>query len=93
MAILARFTKQPTEILDYDVDYGEWFSNRGDLPVSHTVVVPAGITLQNSQRTGNVVKLVLSGGSDGASYKITVRLTTDTGLVKEADFVVKVKES
>ena len=90
-AILGRYVKQPDEVLDYDVDYTDWFSNRTDTPTSHDVVAAAGITLVTSARTGKVVKSVLSGGVDGEQYKITTRLTTSTGMVKEADFIVKVK--
>jgi hypothetical protein len=39
-----------------------------------------------------VVKVILSGGTDGEAYKVTVRLTTSAGLVKEVDFQVKIKE-
>lgn len=90
--ILGKFSKQPQEILDYDVDFSKWFSNRVDSPASFVVVVESGITLVSSTRVGNVVKIVLSGGANGQQYKVTVRLTTNVGLVKEADFIVKVKE-
>jgi hypothetical protein len=92
VAILGKFQKQPSEILDYDVDYTDWFSNRVDTPASFTTVLETGITLAGSSRTGNVVKLILSGGTAGTKYKATVRLTTTAGLVKEADFTVTVKE-
>lgn len=90
--ILGRFTKQPAEILDYDVDFTEWFSNRTDSPASFVVVAETGITVVSSVRTGNVVKIILSGGTGGTKYKITVRLATISGLLKEADFTVTVKE-
>jgi hypothetical protein len=40
---------------------------------------------------GPIVKVVLAGGTHGEKYKITVLLTTDEGLVKEADFTVTIK--
>lgn len=92
ISILGKFYKQPTEVLDYDVDYTDWFSNRADTPASFVVVAEAGITVVGSSRVGNVVKVILSGGTDGVKYKITVRLTTSASLVKEADFTVTVKE-
>lgn len=94
VAILGRFQKQPDEILDYDVDYTEWFSNRADAPATVdpiAVTAEAGITVVGSSITGNVVKVILSGGVAGTKYKVTVRLTTTAGLVKEADFTVLVK--
>lgn len=89
--LLGQFKKQPDEALDYDVDYTEWFSNRTDTPASFQVTADAGITVVGSQRNGNVVKVILSGGTAGTKYKVTVKLTTTAGLVKEADFTVTIK--
>lgn len=94
MAILGRFTKQPTEVLDYDVDFSEWFADRTDTLGSFAVVAEAGITVARSTNIGNVVKVVLSGGTNGTKYKVTVRVTTTpNAYVREADFVVTVKET
>jgi hypothetical protein len=90
--LLGKFIKQPGEILDYDVDFSEWFENRTDTPASHTATAETGITIVSSQLSGSVVKVILSGGTDGEAYKVTVRLTTSAGLVKEVDFQVKLKE-
>lgn len=90
--ILGKFSKQPSEILDYDVDYTDWFKGRTDTPASFVVSAEPGITIVGSARTGNIIKVILSGGTSGTKYKITVRLTTAAGLVKEADFTVAVKE-
>jgi hypothetical protein len=90
--LLGRFTKQSTETLDYDVDFTDWFEGRTSTPVSFTVTAEAGITVVSSARSGNVVKVVLSGGTNGGKYKITVRLTTSDNLVKEADFTVRIKD-
>lgn len=92
--VVGRFQKQPDEILDYDVDFGPWFSNRDDEPAAVDpidVTGSDGITLVSSSITGNVVKVILSGGTADTTYKVTVLLTTSAGLVKEADFEVKVK--
>jgi hypothetical protein len=90
--LLGKFIKQPNEILDYDVDFSEWFENRTDAPASHTSSAETGLTIVSSQLSGNVVKVICSGGTDGGAYKVTVRLTTTAGLVKEVDFQVKIKE-
>lgn len=90
--LLGKFIKQPNEVLDYDVDFSEWFSNRTDLPASHVSFAETGLTIQSSQLSGNVVKVICSGGAADVAYKVTVRLTTTAGLVKEVDFQVKIKE-
>lgn len=94
MAILGRFTKQPGETIDYPVDFTDWFEGRtGDSIASHTVTVEPGISIATHTRIGNVVTVVLAGGTTGTSYKTTVKITTAAGLVKEVEFVVKVKET
>ncbi len=89
--LLGRFVKQPAEVLDYDVDFSEFFEGRTDTPSSFNVTAQAGITVLGSSRSGNVVKVVLGGGVSGSQYKITVLLTTSSSIVREADFQVTVK--
>lgn len=93
MTLLGTFPQQPNEILDYKVDFSEWFAGRSDTPVSHTAEAQTGINIVSSALTGTVVRLVLSGGADGNKYKVTVRITTSDGIVKEADFAVRVRET
>jgi hypothetical protein len=101
VAVLGKFEKQPAEILDYDVDYTDWFSNRTDTPAAVApvaVIVEAGITLVTFSLTDLVVKVIISGGTAAAAgitpnkHKVTVRMTTTAGLVKEADFTITIKE-
>lgn len=94
MAIEKR-TKQPAEVLEYPIKFDEWAEGRTDSPDSFAVTVPAGITLESSSLVGWVVWLVLSGGTSGQSYKITVRLTTDASppIVKETEFLLVVRET
>jgi hypothetical protein len=92
--ILGRFTKQPSEVLDYIVDYSEWFEGREDAPATQTTFAEAGIAVTASTISGQRVIVVLSGGTSGQTYKITTRLTTNASpaIVREADFEVRVKE-
>lgn len=91
-SILGQFEKQSAEILDYDVDYSQWFEGRTCTPESIEVDVDDGITFVRSAISGFFAKVVLAGGVSGSRYKVTVRMTTSDGLVKEADFVVSVKD-
>lgn len=92
--LIGRQVKQSGETLDYDVSFEDWFENRSDAPASHTVTADTGITVATSSLTGEVVRVVLSGGTDGETYKITVQLTTNaaTPIIKEADFTVRIKD-
>lgn len=100
MTILATYTKQPGEVKDYDVDYGEWL-----LPMSDTLdqVDPTVICLTDSadtslvvgptpQITDTVCKLWVSGGTDGARYKVTLLATTVGGRKDESELIFRVKD-
>lgn len=89
---IAKFTQQPNEVLDYDIDFRPWLTGRSDAASSYEAITEPGITLVSSTMANAVVKLVLAEGETGGKYKVTVRLTTAAGLVKEADFLLTVKE-
>lgn len=93
MAILETFTKQPGETLDYDISFAEFLAGYADTGLSATVTAAAGITLDFFSLTQGVVKVWLSGGTTGQSYKVTVRLTTTGGRIKEDEIVIKIKET
>lgn len=91
---IQRFTKQPSDVLDYEFDFTDWFGARADTIGSYIVVVATGLTKVVDSMAGKIVTVVLSGGTSGVSYKVTVRITTTaaTPLVKETDIIIKVKE-
>ena len=94
MTVLAKFEKQPGDRQDFDIDFAEYLTGLSDYGTTFTVTADAGITIVSSQLlfSGTVVKVYLSGGTDGVTYKITVTLTTDGGRIKQAEIKVKVKE-
>lgn len=93
MALLSSFTKQPREILDFDISYATVLAGRSDSIASKTVEVsPVGLTIVSSTLTGNVIKVVVSSGTDSTIYKVTVLATTTAGLVYEDEVNVLVEE-
>lgn len=90
--MLGKFKKQPGETLDYPVSYSDFFSTRSDALALVVATAEAGITLVSQVTAGQTCNVVLSGGVDGLSYKITLRMTTTSGIVKEDEFRVTVKE-
>ncbi len=90
--ILGKFTKQPADVLDYDFDYSDWLADRADTISSHTVVAEAGLAVVESIAINGVVKVFLSGGVDGGSYKVTCTAITTGGRTKQAEITIKVKE-
>lgn len=95
MATLEKFTKQPGETLDFDIDFSEWLADRDpdDTVSSATVDAEDGITVDSYVLSSGVVKVWLSGGTDGTSYKVTAAATTASGRTKEGEITIKVKES
>jgi len=88
---IPKYTKQPGDKLDYDIDFNEWLSSSDSLD-SVDVTADTGITIVNSTIVGSVVKVWISGGTDGEIYKITVKVITVEGRIKEQEFKIKVKE-
>lgn len=90
--MLGTFPKQPVEVKDYDLDYSEWLTD-GDNVESATVVSDiAGLTIESVFIADPRVKIWLSGGTSGITYKLTVTTTTADGRVKQDEFKVKVKD-
>lgn len=89
--IIGRPIKQPADVQDYDIDYSEWLPE-GDFLVSAEVLTPSGITLDTYFVSSPIVKIWVSGGTAGQSYKFQIIGTTDYGRVKETELVVRVKE-
>ena len=89
---LPKKTKQPNDILDYDVRYSRWLASDDELQ-SKTITADEGITIDSSVIVdGEFVKVWLSGGTDGETYKVTVLAVTVNGRSKEKEFRIKVKE-
>lgn len=86
--------KQPNDVIDYPIDFSEWLAERPGYSIdTYTVTADAGITVVAHLRTGAIITVFLGGGTNGTTYKITVRATmTPTPLVKEFEFLVRIKE-
>lgn len=90
---LGTFNKQPVEVLDYDIDYSEWLTAGDNVQsIAAPLVEPAGLVVDSTFVNDPVVKIWLSGGISGTTYKITVTMTTADGRVKQDEFRVKVKD-
>lgn len=91
--ILGSFSKQPVEVLDYDIDCSDWLVS-DDVVASATATVTggAGLVVDSVFVASPRIKVWLSGGTNGLSYKITVTITTDDGRIKQVEFRVRVKD-
>ena len=73
-----RFRKAENDVVSINVDFGLFFDT--DTASTLTVTADPGITVDSSSVSSNVANMVLSGGSDGSIYDITLKLagTTET---------------
>lgn len=84
--------KQPGDVLDYDIDFEDWLVDGDALQSAIAVTDIDTITIDNVEVIPPLVKVWLSGGESGVSYKITVTTTTTGGRVKEEDFIIRCKD-
>jgi len=90
------FIKDPQGVLDYGFDWndsdngGPWLET-GDTITTSTWKVPTGITKDSDSNTDTTTTIWLSGGTVGATYKITNRIVTVDGRTTDRSFYVKVQ--
>lgn len=94
--ILDNFNKQPADVLDYDVTYADWMATADYIAATATAVSPTGTIgdLNIDAVTVNepIVKIWVSAGRSGMTYKVTLTTTTTSGRVRQDEFKVRVKE-
>lgn len=97
---LGTHTKQPGEMLDYDIDYSKWLTGTDRIASFTTEVEPAydaatnpdGLQATYLTHTGTAIKLWAKGGVSGVTYKVTITVETDDGRIKQDEIKFKIKE-
>lgn len=85
--------KGANDVLDYAEDWAAWLADAGaDSITSSSWTVPAGITQNNAARTSTKTTIWLSGGTVGATYRITNRIVTAGGRTAERSFDVVIQQ-
>lgn len=86
-------TQQPNERKWYSIDYREAL-DAGDRinQVEAVTVTPEGLTATAMLPNDERVRLLLSGGQDGVTYKVTVQVRTVADELWEDELMVRVKE-
>lgn len=102
------FTKQPRDVLDYDVDMSEWFKGSpGDDIERVEISIASDAEAQPTLQVGPGVhpeyvllgadptrfKLWLGGGTEYVDYVVTCLVFTEQDRCKEVEFRVKVRDS
>ena len=83
--------KDPDGVIDWRWEWEDWLS-AGDSISSHTATPAVGITVDSSTINGTGIDVVLSGGTAGTSYDVTVQITTAAGLVDDRTVTLEVAE-
>lgn len=87
------FQKQPVDQLDYDLDFSDWLTEsdtiNGAVAVSS---VPDELVVMSVSISGAFVKIWVRGGLNGQTYKISSKITTSEGRIKELEFKIRVRE-
>ena len=89
---LGTFIKQPADKLDYDVTYRQWLTPGDNVESAVVDVSPPGLVVEHVFVNDPTVKIWLSGGASGVTYKVAVTINTADGRVKQDEFRVKVKD-
>lgn len=89
---LGKLSKQPTEKLDFDIDFNPWLVSCGDTAQQLAVEAEPGITIGPYDVVAGIAKVWVRGGTSGESYKVTVTLTTTGGRIKQVEVTVRVKD-
>lgn len=97
---LKTFVKQPADVEVYEIDWAaKYLAGTGDTAGNLlALTAEAGITATPEVAIGQpvpagVLRVRVSGGTSGSSYKVTARLGTSGGREKEADILVQVTET
>jgi hypothetical protein len=92
MSIETRY-KQPGDVLDFNVDFSKWITEDDVITTIEAVIDPTGAAVIDAVENVNpVVKVWIKGGEDNASYKVTVKVGTSLGRVKETEFRLRIRE-
>ena len=84
-----RYRHDPNAVLDYSWDWTAWLA-AGESITSHTVVVPAELTLDSSAADTGHVTAWISGGVNRGDYEVTCRITTDQGRTDDRSIMLLV---
>jgi hypothetical protein len=93
LLIIANFEKQPSDVLDYDIDCSSWLTQGDNVQSVAASPDDGSLSIDSVVNNDPRVKLWISGGVDGKTYKVTVGITTVDGRHKEVEFLILVRDS
>lgn len=77
--------KDPDSVLDYTFDWTSWLAEKSDTIASYAVAVDEGdgLAIDSHSRSGGVVTVWLSGGTEGTTYLVRCRVVTTGGRTED----------
>lgn len=85
-------TKDPDEVVDYDLSWADQMTEDADTIATSTWTVPTGIIKDSQNNTTTRTKIWVSGGTAGESYICLNRVVTAGGRTLDQSVKLKVKD-
>lgn len=85
------FLKDPSDVVDYMLDYSVWLAS--DTIDTSSWEVADGITREDDTNTDTTATVWLSGGAAGRRYVVTNTITTAGGRTKQQSINISVQEN
>jgi hypothetical protein len=94
MSLTWERTKDPDEVVDYELSWADQMTADADTISTSTWTVPAGITKVTSSiiGTNTISKIWFSGGTAGQSYSCLNRVVTAGGRTLDQTVKLKMKD-
>lgn len=87
-----RGIKDPNSVLDFPIDFTDWFADSGETYQDHEILTTGGLVCDTSSHDTGVIVVILSGGNLGEVATFTVRVFTANGLSDDRTFYLKIEE-
>ncbi len=87
------FFKDPSDVLDYVVDYVDWLAADSDTISTSTWAAETGITIDSETETGTAATVWLSSGTAGTRYLVTNTIVTVGGRTKVVSLNIIVEDN
>lgn len=81
----------PDDVRDLTFGFTKFLGRTGDSIADATFTSTAGITLGASSTTLGTATVRVSGGTDGADYRVTCRVTTSSGQIVNRSALLQVR--
>lgn len=88
---MAKFTKDPSALLDYTVNWVSWLATSET--ISSSAWLTDGLPVHDESNTSTAATVWVRGGIPGAWYRVTNRITTNQGRTNDYTFDLYVRET